>query len=51
MAQKIKLTAMITNTQLKTIQAKAEKIAKITHDDFNLSLGLRAILDEYADTK
>ena len=50
MDQKIKLTVTITAANKKTIRTKAAEITKITHDKINLSLGLRAILDEYEST-
>lgn len=50
MPQKEKLTVTITAQNKKTIETKAAEIAKITHDKINLSLGLRAILDDYKDT-
>ena len=48
---KVKLTATITEANLKTIQTKAEKIAKAANEPINLSMGLRAILNEYAHPK
>ena len=50
MPQKEKLTVTISKANKKTIQTKAAEITKITHDKINLSLGLRAILDDYEAT-
>lgn len=51
MTQKEKITVTITAANKKTIRTKAEKIAKAANEPINLSLGLRAILNEYERIK
>jgi 3-deoxy-D-manno-octulosonic-acid transferase len=51
MDKKVKITTTITEANFKTIRTKAEKIAKAANEPINLSMALRAILNEYERIK